>query len=271
MVTGGGSGMGRAMARRLAQADMSVAVADINEAAMATVVGEITAAGGQAIGVATDVADEAAQRKLLEATLNAYGQLNVVCLNAGVTGSVGRSWTLSEQDWRWSLGILLDGVVHGIRVFVPELLTHGDGHVVITASIAGHISSPFSGPYAVAKHGVATLAETLYHELRADGSTVGVTCLCPGFVNTNIVQAARDRGAETTGSAKDDKGDRWLAFSERALSGGLDPEVVGEQVYHAILDEQFWLFTDEAWDDAITQRAHEVTHRLPPTVGRARA
>ena len=260
--------MGKAMALRFAQAGMRVVLADIDDIAMAAVVTEIEAGGGQAIAVVTDVASAAANDALLDAAIDAYGRVNVVCLNAGVTGTVGRCWTLTEQDWKWSLGVLLDGVVNGIRTFVPSLLEHGDGHVVITASIAGHVSSPFSGPYAVAKHGVATLAETLHHELRADRSTVGVTCLCPGFVNTNIVTAARQRTNEA-GGANDEQGSRWLDFSEQALSTGLDPDIVGEQVHDAILANQFWLFTDEAWDDAIALRAEEITNRRPPTVGRA--
>ena len=268
VVTGAGSGMGRAMALRFAQAGMKVVVADINDDTAGGVVAEIEAGGGAAVAASTDVADPAANDALLATALDAFDQVNVVCLNAGVTGSVGRSWTLSVDDWRWSLGILLDGVVNGVRTFVPHLLSHEDGHVVITASIAGHVSSPYSAPYAVAKHGVATLAESLLHELRGDDSAVGVTCLCPGFVNTNIVAAARARGGAEPGSAKDEKAGRWLDFSEQALGSGLDPEVVGDLVHDAILDNQFWLFTDEMWDDAIRLRAEEITGRRPPTVGR---
>ena len=257
------------MARRFAQAGSRVVVADIDADAGRAVADAITDGGGSAIAVATDVADPAANDALLAAALDAYGEVNIVCLNAGVTGAVGRSWTLTVEDWRWSLGVLLDGVVNGVRSFVPHLVTHGDGHVVITASIAGHVSSPYSAPYAVAKHGVAALAESLHHELQADGSTVGVTCLCPGFVDTNIVAAARAGGGDGAESAdRDDRGARWLDLSERFLRGGLDPAVVGDLVHDAVLTDQFWLFTDEAWDGAISLRAQEITERLPPTIGR---
>lgn len=271
VVTGGASGMGRAMAKRFAAAGMAVAIADVDEAGMANVVADIEASGGKAIAQLTDVADAGANDALAATALEAFGSINVVCLNAGVTGTVGRSWTLSEQDWRWSLGILLDGVTHGIRSFVPSLLEHDDGHVVITASIAGHVSAPFSGPYAVAKHGVASLAETLLHELRSEKSQVGVTCLCPGFVNTSIVTSARSRGERALGNSIDDRGDRWMEFSAQALASGLDPEVVGDLVHDAILANQFWLFTDEAWDEAIARRAEEITKRLPPSVSRPSA
>jgi len=269
VVTGGASGMGRAMALRFARAGMNVVVADVNDEAMTDVANEIAALdqGVEAITVATDVSDAGANEALFEVAVDRFGQVNVVCLNAGVTGALGKSWTLSEDDWRWSLGILLDGVTHGIRTFVPHLIEHGDGHVVITASIAGHVTAPFSSPYGVAKHGVAILAETLFHELAAEGSSVGVTCLCPGFVNTNIVAAARAEGAPHGGST-DQWGERWLDVSERALAGGLDPAVVGEQVHDAILDNQFWLFTDQAWDEPIARRANEIANRLPPTISR---
>ena len=268
MVTGGASGMGKAMALRFAHAGMNVVIGDVDEPGMAETAAEVTALGVDALAVPTDVASEAANIALRDAALGAFGQCNVVCLNAGVTGSTGRCWTLTAEEWDWSLGILLDGVVHGVRTFVPGLVEHGDGHVVITASIAGHVSSSFSAPYMVAKHGVAVLAESLHHELRAEGSTVGVTCLCPGFVNTDIVEAAKRRDAGLPGTAKDEAGNRWLDFSARALATGLDPAVVGDQVHDAILAGQFWLFTDEAWDDAILRRAEDITNRRPPSMGR---
>lgn len=268
VVTGGASGMGRAMVLRFARSGMDVVIADVDDEGMAAVAAEAESHGAAALTVHTDVASAAANDALRDAALDTFGQVNVVCLNAGVTGSSGRSWALTEEDWDWSLGILLDGVVHGVRSFVPGLVEHGDGHVVITASIAGHVAGAFSAPYMVAKHGVAVLAETLYHELRAEKSTVGVTCLCPGFVRTGIVEAANRRGAGAVGTARDDAGGRWLAMSRRALDTGLDPAVVGEQVHDAVLDGRFWLFTDTAWDEAIAQRAHQITNRLPPTIGR---
>lgn len=259
--------MGRAMARRFARAGMNVAIGDLNADGMAAVVSELEGLGVKAIGLHTDVSDEAANMALNDAACEAFGQVNVVCLNAGVTGSAGRLWDLTKEDWDWTLGILLDGVTHGVRAFVPGMVEHGDGHIVMTASIAGHVSSAYSGPYMVAKHGVVALAETLYHELRAEKSDLGVTCLCPGFVDTDIVAATRRRPAGDVGSVQDELGGKWLDFSERALAGGIDPEIVGEQVYDAIVDKQFWLFTDKAWDHAIGLKNQEILARKSPSIG----
>ncbi len=264
VVTGAASGMGLAMARRFAVGGMNVVLADINESKLNDAVDQIRTTGGRALGVVTDVSLEADNIKLLDAAVDTYGTADVVCLNAGVQGSIGRSWALSKDDYSWTLGILLDGVIHGVRTFVPEMVERDEGHVVLTASIAGHISSPFGAPYNVAKHGVATLAETLFHELRVEGSNVGVTCLCPGFVNTNIVNDTASRPAGSVGSAIDDRGDQMLELTQRVLSAGLDPEVVGQQVFDAVVNNQFWLFTDDNWDAPIMARANEVVTRGLP-------
>lgn len=270
VVTGAGSGMGRAVALRLAEAGTKVVISDIDDASAGAVAEQAKALGAEALAVTTDVADPAANDHLLDATIDAFGACNIVVLNAGVTGSIGRSWTLSVDDWAWTLGVNLTGVINGIRSFVPHLVEHGDGHVVATASIAGHVSGPYGGPYNVSKHGVAVLMETLQHELRIDEADVGVTCLCPGFVNTNIMAAARERPAGGAGSARDERGERWFDISERALQTGLDPEVVGQQVHDAILANQFWLFTDQAWDDAIRTRVDAIIERRPPVIGMAK-
>jgi len=264
VVTGAASGMGLAMARRFARAGMKVVLSDVDEAKLNVEVETIRGLGAEVLGVVTDVSDEGQNHALLDATIDAFGSANVVCLNAGVQGSIGRSWSLSQDDYDWTLGILLGGVIHGVRVFVPHLVEHDDGHMVLTASIAGHISSPFGAPYNIAKHGVATLAETLFHELKTERSNVGVTCLCPGFVNTNIVNATIARAAGSVGSAIDDRGDQMLELTHRALQGGLDPEIVGDQVHDAILNQQFWLFTDQDWDAAISARAQEIRDRNQP-------
>jgi len=268
VVTGAASGIGRAMCLRFGEAGMNVVLADVDDDKLNSVTDEVAALGVGAIGVHTDVADSAANVALLDATIDEFGQANVVCLNAGVTGAIGRSWALSEEDWDWTLGILVKGVVNGIRAFVPHLIEHGDGHVVTTGSIAGHVSGAFGAPYNVGKHSVVTMTEALYHELKAEDSPVGVTCLCPGFVNTNIVVATTERrNAGLAGTSSDERGDRYVEMSARALAGGLDPTVVGQQVLDAILANQFWLFTDFRWDEAISKRTEEIVGRKAPTIG----
>lgn len=246
---------------------MNIVASDINPDTARETAEAATGIGGEAISVVTEVRDLAANAALLDAAVDAFGRAHVVCLNAGVAGTPGRLWTISDDDWDWTIGINLRGVMNGIRTFVPHLVELGDGHVVTTASIAGHISSPYGGLYNAGKHAVVSLSETLYHELRSDGVDVGVTCLCPGFVDTNIITNARSLADGEAGTPKDDRGERWLDISERALSAGLDPDTVGNQVHDAILSNQFWLFTDHQWDQPIATRVEEIVAREAPTIG----
>jgi NAD(P)-dependent dehydrogenase (short-subunit alcohol dehydrogenase family) len=267
VVTGGASGMGKAFGQRFARAGMNVVVADIEAPALDAAVAELEDAGAKALGVRGDVSVAEDHDAVLAAALARFGRVNVVCLNAGVAGGNGRMWELSLDDWTWTLGVNLWGVIHGIRTFVPHLLEHGDGHVVTTASIAGHVSSPYGAPYNVAKHGVVTLAEGLYQELRREGSTVGVTCLCPGFVATNILDSARNRPggrpAPRAGSYRG--GSRFVEVAKRMVESGKPPAEVADLVHDAILANRFWLFTDEVWDEPIARRHREIEERAAPS------
>ena len=264
VVTGAASGIGLAIVRRFARAGAKLVMSDIDDGRLKQALNEVTELGATAVGVTADIADEDQNRTLFESAIDEFGRVNVVCLNAGVQGSIGRSWSLSKADYEWTLGIALGGVIHGVRTFVPHLVDHGDGHVVITASVSGHVSSPFNAPYTISKHGVVAVAETLFHELNMEQSTVGVTCLCPGAVQTNIANAAAARPPGSAGSTRGDLGNQILKMSQRAVQDGLDPAVVGAQVHDAILAGHFWVFTDESWDAPIAARATEIAERLQP-------
>ncbi|MEL7156558.1 MAG: SDR family NAD(P)-dependent oxidoreductase [Actinomycetota bacterium] len=267
VITGGGSGMGRAVALRLARAGANVVVADVDGERAEAVADTARGDGAEAVAVAVDVRDADANHQLLDTTIDAFGACNVVMLNAGVAGSAGRSWHLTEEDWEFTLGVNLWGVINGVRAFVPHLVEHGNGHVVATASIAGHVAGAHASPYGVSKFGVVALMESLHHELRLDKADVGVTCLCPGFVNTDIVNPDRSEADGTVGRPRDERGERWYAMSRRALETGLDPDVVGDLVHDAILADQFWLFTDDWWDQAIEERAAAILAREPSVLG----
>src|SRR5205085_11973177 len=119
--------------------------------------------------------------------------VHLLCNNAGV-GAEAAVWESTLAEWEWVMGVNLWGVIHGVRVFVPLMLAQDtDCHIVNTASIAGLISGPGLGAYKVAKHGVVTLSETLHHELAERGAKVKVAVLCPGIVNTRIMESARNR------------------------------------------------------------------------------
>ena len=142
----------------------------------------------------TDVSDAASVQALRDRALDRFGAVHLVHNNAGI-GLGGPIWEVSEEDWRWILGVNLWGVIHGVATFVPLLIEQGEGHVVNTASIAGLIAAPFLGPYNATKQAVVAISETLFKDLQAVGAPIGVSVLCPGFVQTRIAESERNRPA----------------------------------------------------------------------------
>jgi NAD(P)-dependent dehydrogenase (short-subunit alcohol dehydrogenase family) len=268
VVTGGASGMGRAFAERFANAGMNVVLADIEQGPLDAAVEELRAGGASAIGVRTDVSVEADVRALAERALGEFGQVNVVCLTAGVAGGNGPIETLSAADWQWTFGVNLWGIIHGISSFLPHLKEHGDGHIVITASIAGLTSFPGAAPYNTTKHAAIAIAETMFAELRDAGSTVGVSCLCPGIVRTRIIESERNRPEElrrphVPAEPTDDQMQMHKAVLE-IFGQAKPPHEVADLVHDAVLDRRFWVFTDEVYMPAIHERLDSIRDASDP-------
>ncbi|MDP9463330.1 MAG: SDR family NAD(P)-dependent oxidoreductase [Actinomycetota bacterium] len=250
-MTGAASGIGRATAQRLAVEGMKVVVADIDATSLLRVADELTEFGHEVVAVPTDVSSAAAIEALRDAALDAFGAVHVVHNNAGVVAS-GTLEEISIDLWRWVLDVDLWSVIHGVRTFVPLLKAQGEGHIVNTASTAGLQANPGIGPYNVAKFGVVALSETLRLEL--DGSGVGVSVLCPGAVNTRIVDAERNRPAAVAASI----GAVADQFRSRAgallASEGLDPAEVASMVLDGVVNDRFWIITHPRWADVLADR-----------------
>lgn len=266
VVTGAASGIGHAMARRFAAAGMKVVLADIEQQPLDEAVAGLVADGAEAVGLVTDVSDAGQVQALRDGALSAFGAAHVVCNNAGV-GSGGPVHEVPLADWEWVLGVNLWGVIHGVRAFTPLLLEQGEGHIVNTASIAGLTSVPFMGPYNVSKHGVVTLSETLYAEMVMAGGAVGVSVLCPGWVNTRINEAARNRpeGAPAPAAEGNEQGALIRDALDSLVKSGLDPAQVADMVLDAVLANRLYVLTHPAWSDGITRRVdHIVRGENPP-------
>lgn len=266
VVTGAAGGIGLALAEHCAAEGMRVVLADIDEAALARAVAGLTARGARALAVRTDVAQAAEVEALADAAERAFGAIHLACNNAGVALG-GPSWTLSEADWRWVLGVNLWGVIHGVRAFVPRMLAHGDeAHVVNTASVAGLTTSPFLGPYHAAKHAVVALSEGLHHELAAVGARVRVSVVCPGFVRTGLGDSARHRPAALHNQAPAD--DPLAAGVEAAfgamVAAGVAPEQVAAQVLAAVREERFYVLTHPELKPAVAARMRDILDERDP-------
>lgn len=254
VVTGAASGIGRATATRFAEEGMKVVLADIEEPALNDVVADLKGAGHDVIGVSTDVSKWEAIEALATKTIEAYGAVHVLHNNAGVVVS-GPVDELSLADWEWVLGVDLWSVIYGIKAFVPLIKQAGEGHIVNTASTAGLQSANGIGPYNVSKFGVVALTETLRLELDAAKSSVSASVLCPGAINTQIVQSKRNRSADSASSHQASAVEE--AFEKNAgamLERGMDPSDVADMIVNAIRKNDFWIITHPDWKGVMKQR-----------------
>lgn len=264
VITGGASGIGRAVAEKAAAHRMKVVLADIEEAALKEAQSALTDNGARAIAVVTDVADAASVSDLRDRALQEFGAVHLVHNNAGVGGG-GPIWEVPEQDWRWILGVNLWGVINGVAAFVPLLIEQGEGHVVNTASIAGLTSAPFLGPYNATKQAVVAISETLYKDLRIAGATgVGVSVLCPGFVQTRIADSGRNRPHWAPGREVEGTSDSRAAIREM-IDGGIPPAVVAELVFDAVRNDTFYILTHPELRAAIRTRFDDILGGRPPS------
>ncbi|MGB2247256.1 MAG: SDR family NAD(P)-dependent oxidoreductase [Alcanivorax sediminis] len=193
VVTGAGSGIGRAFAEELARRGGAVLCSDINLVSAQETADRIETAGGRAWAVKCDVSVRSDMEALAEqADALLPAPVNLVINNAGVGVGGKNIGEISLEDWEWTMGINLWGVIHGCHVFAPRLKAQGRGGIINVASSASFAAAPLMGPYNVTKAGVLALSETLAAETAGTG--VNVTVLCPTVVNTNIFTSGRIHG-----------------------------------------------------------------------------
>ena len=181
VITGGGGGIGMALAGKCADKDMNLVLADVEEAALQQAVAHFEAQGRPVLGVITDTMRRDSVNNLLQQAERRFAKVHLLFNNAGVVngGAPKPIWEVPEVDWQWVLGVNLYGVLHGLQTFVPHMLEHGEeSHIVNTASIAAFI--PGNGPYGVSKYGVVTVSEALAQGLAAANANIGASVLCPG-------------------------------------------------------------------------------------------
>lgn len=265
IVTGAASGIGRATAERFARAGMKVVLADIEEPRLNEVRASMAEDGRDVLAVPTDVSKGDSMEQLAEKALAAYGAIHLVHLNAGVAGG-GMLWTATEKDWQWVLGVNLWGVIQGVRVFVPQMIAQDDvGHVVITASMAGLTTNAFLGTYNVSKHGAVAIAETLFREFAMAAPKLGVSVLCPGWVNTRIGEAGRNRPEELANPGVGGQGDIGGGGLKGVLEGGLAPADVADRVFEAVTEGRFYILTHPTWKPLIESRMHDILEERDPS------
>lgn len=267
VITGAGSGFGREFARVAASRGMKLALADINQSSLDEAVRLLRDGGAEVIGVRTDVSSAEAIQALADATMAAYGAVHLLFNNAGVA-SGGFVWESTPADWQWVMGANVWSVIHGVRIFTPLMLAHGEpAHIVNTASAAGLISAPNMGIYNLSKHAVVALSETMYHDLQLAQAKVGVSVLCPAFVPTGIAHSHRNRPSEL---ANDTPPTPSMLKAQQASvkaveSGRISAAEIAAITFAAIDAGQFYIVPHEKILDLVARRMQDVLALRNPT------
>ena len=270
VVTGAASGIGLALAERFAAEGMKVVMADIEAAALDAAAGGLAGRGATVLATRVDVSRPEDVERLAEETYRRFGAAHVVCNNAGVA-VIGAVHEHTLADWQWVINVNLWGVIHGVRAFLPRMLAGGDeGHIVNTASMAGLTTAPFMSVYDVTKHGVVALSESMYKELAVTGAPVGVSVVCPGLIDTNIMRSSRNRPEELAEAGK--TGAAAQAFGQALgdrLAGGYPPSEVADQVLGGIREGRFYIVPAQPEvKEGIAVRADDLLALRNPTLRR---
>jgi NADP-dependent 3-hydroxy acid dehydrogenase YdfG len=255
VITGAASGIGLGIARRAAKEGMKVVLADIEKDALEKAKDELKTSGTNVISVLTDVSKSDNIENLAQKAIEAFKEVHLLCNNAGVAAP-GPLWECVLSDYNWALGVNLYGVIHGIRTFIPIMLQqNNECHIVNTSSMAGLFpGDPVNAIYSITKQGVVALSESLRTAFAQRGSKIGVSVLCPGIVNTKIVDSERNRPAEFCGEDYMPCMDRIIKNHpevENLARGagklweiGTPADQSGDIVFEAIKNDIFYIFTE---------------------------
>lgn len=275
VVTGAASGIGYALAERFLVEGMQVVLADVEEPALLRAREALDPDGQRTLAVRTDVSVWEDVAALADATYQGFGEAHITCNNAGVAGTQvrrGGIWARDLRDWQWIMGVNLWGVIHGVHAFLPRMLERGsEGHIVNTASVAGIV--PGTSIYSVTKHAVVAFSEALYQQLAIATASVGVSVLCPGSVQTNILDAERNRPdhLKTEPPQPSERDRRADEAGRKALATGQRPEQIAAAVVDGILAGRFYILAmQDEWKDGVakaaTRRAEAIVSATNPAV-----
>lgn len=272
VITGAASGIGFGLAERCAREGMKVVLADIEEGALAKAEKDIKAMGVSTLAVPTDVSKADDVEALAQKTLDAFGAVHLLCNNAGVdTKFTVRESTLA--DWQWVLRVNLWGVINGIHYFTPIMLKQGtECHIVNTASMAGLFTDWCGSPYTVSKHAIVAISEILYRELEQGNYNIGVSVLCPGPIETKLMESARNRPVELQNKAgeglgiSDPKIQAYIKALVQMAKEVMSPKQVADITFNAIRENKFYILPNAGFvKPFVKARMEDILQERNPT------
>ena len=276
VITGAASGIGLAAAERFLKAGMKVVIADIDADSIDKQVSRLKSEGHPVKGKVTDVTSESSVRELAEFTQSKFGDIHILFNNAGIGGGAADDkslWEASISDWKWVLDINVWGVIHGIRVFTPLMLAHGqEGHIINTASKAGLTFG--TSLYSTSKHTVLALTEALYVQLKQANSNLAVSVLCPGAVNTNLnsnsnrIRPVDTHANDTSNLSNQDKSFQTTNFMstyqntvQTRMAAGLEPAEMAEILMQGLESGDFYILPNRLEDAGVKERFKNIQAR----------
>ncbi len=270
VITGAASGIGRGLAENCALKEMKIVLADVEEKALFKAESEMQSRGVDIIAVVTDVSKIEDVQALAKQTIDAFGKVDLLFNNAGVaTGS--SIWESSINDCKWVIGVNLWGVIHCIHEFVPIMLRQGAPcHIVNTSSMAGLATYHPSALYQFTKHGIVALSEQLLHDLEMRRANIMVSVICPGVVNTNIMDAERNRPKKYLNDLSEiaqnhEPDDMEQAFREM-MKSGMPASVLAEIVFKAIEEDKFYIITHPEMKSLVQMRMDGIMEERNPVL-----
>jgi NADP-dependent 3-hydroxy acid dehydrogenase YdfG len=268
VVTGGASGIGKGITKKMLENGAKVVIADINERKLDETKSEFEHKGHNVICKVVDVTKEEDIKKLADVTLSLYGQVNILCNNAGVGYSSGFSWENTEDEWNWMINTNLMSVIYGIRTFVPIMLKQdNECHIINTSSNAGITIGGTMAMYSLTKHGVVALSESLFNELKFINSKINVSVLCPGFVSSNILNPFIPGTVQAKSSPViNENSELFFKAFYNAIHHGVTPDEVGESVIHAIKNQLFYILSNETDKNLVRARLDNIINNKNPDI-----
>ena len=254
VISGGAEGIGLSIAKALGEQKMNIVLADIDEKNLLKSTAELESLGIPVLAALLDVADEMQWKSVAEKAVERFGKVHMVVNNAGVGGDSGPIENQETEGWQWALGVNLMGVVYGAKVMTPLIKDHGEGGWILNvASMAGMGGVPYSGVYTASKAAVVALSESWAAELK--DKRIGVSVLCPAFVQTRIYDSERNRPDKY--KSENYQIENESSFSKQTkqmVKDGIDVSIVGKRVVEAINHGELYIFTHPNYRQVHQQR-----------------
>jgi NAD(P)-dependent dehydrogenase (short-subunit alcohol dehydrogenase family) len=260
-ITGGGSGVGLGQAKVFAEAaGMRVVIADVRNDRLDEAVGYFRTKKVQILPLLLDITDRAAYARAADEVERTFGPVQLLMNTAGVSERIPVEQATYE-DWDWHIDVNLKGVINGVQTFLPRMIQHGrGGHIVNTASTSAFFAKPTAALYATTKFAVRGLSESLRIEL--DKYDIGVSCLCMGAVNTNILESGANRPEKYRRTSSQGDDHEAIAQLKKFLEAGFDPVDLAEIVLEGVKRNDLWIFPHPEYASRIEEKSKELIESM---------